>query len=188
MLWKHIAVIALAMLVWSCASTPPPPPPVKVITKPVRLEVYQPPLPNHIDLIDMNWKVITNVPCRPATGRSKVFGSSKTYYTTDKFQKTEDGLVELTPIRDEFGVVIEVCGNLQQKIAEVEAELNSDFVIFAMVPPDYENFAINMQEIQRYINQQREIILYYREVTSVDDWIEENKQLQTEQLTNEVPK
>lgn len=157
------------MLVISCVSKPILPAPVEVITNPVRLEIYQPPLPNPPSMIDFTWKVITNKPCKPATGQHKIFGSNKSYYTTDEVKKIEDKFVKLTPLYDSHGEVINVCGNLQQKIAEIEAKLGSDFVIFAMIPSDYENFAINIQEIQRYLNQQREIILYYREVTSIDD-------------------
>ena len=44
--------------------------------------------------------------------------------------------------------------------------------------------AANLQEIKRYINQQKEIIYYYREATAskgVDGWLEENKERQDNQ-------
>jgi hypothetical protein len=53
-----------------------------------------------------------------------------------------------------------------------------------MTPHGYENMAINMQELRRYILQQKEIILYYREATKsddgsdADDWLERNEALQ----------
>ena len=42
------------------------------------------------------------------------------------------------------------------------------FVIFGMTPQDYENMAFNLQELRRYIRQQKEIIIYYRDATKVE--------------------
>ena len=76
-----------------------------------------------------------------------------------KVQRDADGnRVELAPLVDKAGDVILSCGNLQQKIAEIEVMLDGDFVIFAVTPEGYERMAANLQEIKRYINQQKEII------------------------------
>ena len=124
----------------------------------------------------------------------------KWYYTTDRFAYDqvlqEDGTtkrvvqrdennkrVELEQLTDGNGV-IEVCGNLQQKIAEVELMLDGDFVIFAMTPVGYEKMSANLQEIKRYIGQQKDIIYYYREATAPkgkEGWLEENKERQDNQ-------
>lgn len=40
---------------------------------------------------------------------------------------------------------------------------HSDFVFIALSVKDYENMALNMSEIKRYIEQQKSIILYYEE-------------------------
>ena len=72
----------------------------------------------------------------------------------------------------------------QQKVAEIELMLDGDFVIFAITTEGYERMAANLQEIKRYINQQKEIIYYYREATApkgVDGWLEENKERQDNQ-------
>ena len=37
-----------------------------------------------------------------------------------------------------------------------------------MTPQDYENMAFNLQELRRYIRQQKEIIIYYRDATKVE--------------------
>jgi hypothetical protein len=56
-----------------------------------------------------------------------------------------------------------------------------------MTPKGYENMAANLQDIKRYIKQQKEIILYYREATGAEsnddkeDWIEKNNSKQTKQ-------
>jgi len=77
--------------------------------------------------------------------------------------------------------------NLEEQIAEAEKLLGGEFVVFAMIPTDYENFAWNIQELRRFIRQQKEIILYYREATGAgeldekDEWLEKNKMIQQEQ-------
>lgn len=44
-----------------------------------------------------------------------------------------------------------------------------DFVFIAFSVKDYEAMAINLQEIRRYMNQQKEIILFYRKATNYED-------------------
>ena len=153
-------------------------PPVKVITETVEVEIYQPPMPREIALNDIEWKVITTTPCKPATG-TKILPGGRSYNTTERFAyedvTNEDGTtsrqvvrdaegnrVELEQLTDSNGEVIQVCGNLQQKIAEIETMLDGNFVIMAITPSGYEKMAANLQEIKRYINQQKEIIFYYR--------------------------
>jgi hypothetical protein len=198
---KNLAIVGLALLLGACASTGYQPlPPVKVITETVEVEIYAPPLPKEIQLADIEWKVITNTPCKPATAKKNI-GNGKWYYTTERFEyekyTKEDGTearrvkrdaegnrLELQPLTDAEGNVIQSCGNLQQKIAEIELMLDGDFVIFAVTPEGYERMAANLQEIKRYINQQKEIIYYYREATApkgVDGWLEENQERQDNQ-------
>lgn len=38
---------------------------------------------------------------------------------------------------------------------------NGDLVFFAITVPDYENLSLNMAELKRYIDQQKQIIIYY---------------------------
>jgi len=198
-------LIAMAgiLLITGCSTMsqgPQPLPPVKVITETVQLDIYQPPLPQEIRMQNVDWKVITNTPCKPATGENK----NPRYYTTERFQyeeyTKEDGStarrvvrdvdgnrVELPQLVDQHGEGIEVCGNLEQKIAEIEKELGGDFVVLAITPKGYENMAANLQDIKRYIKQQKEIILYYREATGAnenddkEDWLKKNEEGQERQ-------
>ena len=156
---KNLAVVGLVFMLGACSTMTPyqPLPPVKVITETVEVEIYAPPLPKEILLADVDWKVISNTPCKPATG-TKNIGSGKWYYTTDRFQYEdylkEDGTearrvvrdaegkrVELEQLTDDSGTVIQSCGNLQKKIAEIEILLDGDFVIFAVTPDGYERMA-----------------------------------------------
>lgn len=71
--------------------------------------------------------------------------------------------------------------NLDEQIERIERLQDGDFVVFAVTPRDYENMAGNLQELRRYVRQQREVIEYYREATrasdSMEEWLERNRQL-----------
>lgn len=77
--------------------------------------------------------------------------------------------------------------NLDEQISRVESILGDDFVVFALTPQSYENMAYNLQEIRRYVLQQKEIILYYREATkseegsTAQDWLRKNEDVVTDQ-------
>jgi len=120
------------LLSWRNEAPTPVLPPVQVITEEVKLEIFQPPLPQEIRMENVRWYVISE-------------------------------------------------GNMEEKLAEIRADLGGEFVVFAMTPQGYENMAYNMQELRRYILQQKEIILYYREATKSDvgstaeDWLEKNE-------------
>ena len=59
--------------------------------------------------------------------------------------------------------------NYDQKVEEVEKLLGGSFAVFALTPTGYESMAYNLQEIRRFIRQQKEIILYYRKATKGDE-------------------
>lgn len=50
--------------------------------------------------------------------------------------------------------------NLEEFLIKIEKEGNG--VFFAMTVDDYENLAFNMQEIRRWVNQTKEILIYYK--------------------------
>lgn len=202
--WIFASFLFIGLIILSGCSTTgsyQPIPPVKVITETVEVEIYQPPLPPEIQLSDVEWKVITTTPCKPATAKYTIPNSGgRWYYTSERFayedelsesgfrvvQRDADGnRIELPQLLDDNGNGIEVCGNLQQKIAEIETMLDGDFVILAVTPVGYEKLAANLQEIKRYINQQKDIIYYYRESTApkgVEGWLEENAERQQNNL------
>ena len=105
----------------------------KIITveKKVPLRIFQPPLPMEIDLLNVNFFVITEE-------------------------------------------------NYEEKKQEIEKILDGNFVVFALTPDGYEKMAENFQEVRRYVRQQKELILYYREATTetegttAEDWLENN--------------
>jgi len=52
--------------------------------------------------------------------------------------------------------------NLEEFIKEFQ-ELNGDLAFVALSIRDYENLALNIGELRRYINQQTNIIVYYED-------------------------
>jgi len=51
---------------------------------------------------------------------------------------------------------------------EVIKEQEGELVFLAMTIPDYEVMAYNMQELKRYITELKDVVVYYREVTTND--------------------
>jgi len=54
--------------------------------------------------------------------------------------------------------------NIDEFLARIEKD-QGQIVFFAMSVPDYELMAYNMQELKRYINELKEVVVYYRKVT-----------------------
>ena len=98
------------------------------------------------------------------------------YKTLDIYQPPLPKKIDLQDV--EFFVVTEK--NLEEQIARISKMQDATFVIFGMTPQDYENMAFNLQELRRYIRQQKEIIIYYRNATQ-EDWLDRNEQAVEEQ-------
>lgn len=109
-----------------------PEPQIITVTEKVPLRIYQPPLPQEIDLLDVNFFVITEE-------------------------------------------------NLDEQVKIIEKMLDGQFVVFALTPDGYEKMAENFQEVRRYVRQQKELILYYREATTesegttAEEWLDNNE-------------
>ncbi len=55
--------------------------------------------------------------------------------------------------------------NIDEFLSRIEQEHGS-VVFVAMSIPDYELMAYNMQELKRYIQELKEVVVYYRKVTT----------------------
>jgi hypothetical protein len=53
--------------------------------------------------------------------------------------------------------------NREELLKYLEENKDVEIALFAIETKDYENLALNMQEIIRYVREQKEIIIYYRE-------------------------
>ena len=65
--------------------------------------------------------------------------------------------------------------NIDEFLAQIEKD-QGQMVFFAMSVPDYELMAYNMQELKRYINELKEVVVYYRKVTVPKPSQEEKKE------------
>ena len=54
--------------------------------------------------------------------------------------------------------------NIEEFLTQIEKD-QGQVVFVAMSVPDYELMAYNMQELKRYINELKEVVVYYRKVT-----------------------
>ena len=55
--------------------------------------------------------------------------------------------------------------NWEAQLARIE-EQEGELVFLAMTVPDYEVMAMNMKELQRYITELKDVVVYYRKVTT----------------------
>jgi len=55
--------------------------------------------------------------------------------------------------------------NYEEQFAIIQ-EQEGELVFLAMTIPDYELMAYNMQELKRYITELKDVVVYYREVTT----------------------
>ena len=98
------------------------------------------------------------------------------YKTLEIYQPPLPKAINLQDI--EFFVVTEK--NFEEQVARLKKLQDGSYVLFGITPLDYENMSYNLQELRRYIRQQKEIIIYYREATQNDvgtdaeDWLEQN--------------
>lgn len=93
------------------------------------------------------------------------------------FQPTLPAEIDLLDVN--FFVITEE--NLDDQIKTIEKLLDGNFVVFALTPDGYEKMAENFQEVRRYVRQQKELIIYYREATTesvgttAEEWLEHNE-------------
>ena len=61
--------------------------------------------------------------------------------------------------------------NVDEFLSRVEKE-HGQVVFFAMSVPDYELMSYNMQELKRYINELKQVVVYYKKVTTYKPKVE----------------
>ena len=55
--------------------------------------------------------------------------------------------------------------NWEDQLARIEKQ-EGEIVFLAMTVPDYEVMSLNMKELQRYITELKDVVVYYRKVTT----------------------
>jgi hypothetical protein len=159
MLLKNLVSISVLLTISSCSffQKPLPPREVKIITKPVVIEIVQPVLPRPISLKEPKWYVVSDAkiiePC---------LKNAETGKRDCKLGK-EDLYPEGYTYLDKF-------------FDDIKKKHGGDLVFVAMSVGDYELMSYNVQEIKRYIGQLGEVIVYYRNVTINDKEDEETNE------------
>lgn len=115
---------------------------------------------------------------QPLPAPEPVIKTVTEYKTLEIYQPPLPKAIDMQDV--EFFVVTEK--NLDEQIKKLEKMQDGTYVLFGLTPQDYENMAYNLQELRRYIRQQKEIIIYYRQATQDDentdaeDWMERNEE------------
>ena len=65
--------------------------------------------------------------------------------------------------------------NIDTFLEDIKKQNNGGIVFVAMSVGDYELMAYNMQELRRYINQLKEVVIYYRTMTDKEEKNESEK-------------
>ncbi len=58
--------------------------------------------------------------------------------------------------------------NWEEQLARIEKQ-EGELIFLAMTIPDYEIMAYNMQEIKRYITELKDVVVYYKKVTTIKE-------------------
>lgn len=59
--------------------------------------------------------------------------------------------------------------NIDEFMERIQKEGGGNIVFMAMSVQDYELMAYNLQEIKRYVKELKEVVIYYKRVTTYDD-------------------
>ena len=65
--------------------------------------------------------------------------------------------------------------NYEEFIQEFKAK-NGEVVYIAISVKDYENLSLNIAELRRYIEQQKQVIVYYEEAVNPEDVVSDASQ------------
>ena len=123
------------------------------------------------------------LPQQPLPAPEPIIKTVTEFKTLEIYQPPLPKAIDLQDV--EFFVITE--SNFEEQVARLEKMQDGTYVLFGLTPQDYENMAYNLQELRRYIRQQKEIIIYYREATKGDtdtdseDWLERNEETLTDQ-------
>ena len=120
---------------------------------------------------------------QPLPAPEPVIKTVTEYKTLEIYQPPLPKAIDLQDV--EFFVITEK--NFEEQVSRLQKMQDGTYVLFGITPQDYENMAYNLQELRRYIRQQKEIIIYYRQATQedentdADDWLERNEEVLEDQ-------
>ena len=63
--------------------------------------------------------------------------------------------------------------NWEDQLSRIEKQ-EGEILFLAMTVPDYEVMSVNMKELKRYITELKDVVVYYKEITSPTDAQKQN--------------
>ena len=63
--------------------------------------------------------------------------------------------------------------NWEEQLARIEKQ-EGEILFLAMTVPDYEVMSVNMKELKRYITELKDVVVYYKKITSPTDAQKQN--------------
>ena len=157
---NFISLLCLVTLISGCSLIPARD--VKIVSKPIEIDIMQPDLPRPVNLTAPKWYVVSEAvitnPCRATV-------------SFDPKRMNEDGTEKLKRPKacakedTENPDWPEGYTYLDRFFDEMKEQNNGEILFVATTVGDYKVMAEDMQELKRYIKQMGEVIVYYRNVT-----------------------
>ena len=157
---NFISLLCLVTLISGCSLIPARD--VKIVSKPIEIDIMQPDLPRPVNLTAPKWYVVSEAvitnPCRATL-------------SFDPKRMNEDGTEKLKRPKacakedTENPDWPEGYTYLDRFFDEMKEQNNGEILFVATTVGDYKVMAEDMQELKRYIKQMGEVIVYYRNVT-----------------------
>lgn len=176
----YFAIVLMLISGCSAMQTQPPaePLPQPAIYNVTRTNVYMPPRPQGIGVLQVKFDVITTTPC-VATYGTRRDGTLITIANLTEADRLLDfnnqplaeplsvsAWLARGPTKDSAGNIIQTCGNIHNKLIEIRKKYGYEPSMIVMSPQSYENMSINTANSTRYIQEIINILEYYEGVIS----------------------
>ena len=157
---NFISLLCLVTLISGCSLIPARD--VKIVSKPIEIDIMQPDLPRPVNLTAPKWYVVSEAvitnPCRATLSFDPKRMNED---CTEKLKRPKACAKEDTENPD----WPEGYTYLDRFFDEMKEQNNGEILFVATTVGDYKVMAEDMQELKRYIKQMGEVIVYYRNVT-----------------------
>jgi hypothetical protein len=150
MRFQRIALGLAILTTNGCGLFQQAPQEVKIVTKPIKIAIVQPTLPRPLSLKEPRWYVVSDTKItNPCIKNEETKKRDCTLGTENQYPK---GYTYLDKFLD-----------------DIKKTHGGDIVFTAMSVADYQLMSYNIQELTRYVNQLGEVVVYYKEVTAVEE-------------------
>ena len=162
-LLTNSTILSLVIVLSSCSLIPSKQ--IEVVSKPIQLEIIHPEMPREISLgvpryYVVSEAVITN-PCKKSLSFDPVRYNEKGEEVLKRPKSCE--LEERENPEWPVGYTY-----LDRFLDDMKKLNNGDVVFYAHSTQDYELMSANLQELRRYIREVQEVVIYYKNVTTIN--------------------